>query len=117
MPPVIPTEGLNRIAALILAETTYIAAGTDNTEPSSADTQLGAENNRGAATVIQDGNMVTFKVTLANAALPAVTEEIGLFLNGAAGANTGEIAVRALVPFTKGSDDLLVVIELTVNEG
>jgi len=108
---------LNRIAALVQAETTYIAAGINNTAPSSADTALGAENNRGAATVVRDGNMVTFKVTLANAALPAVTEEIGVFLNGGVGAGTGELVVHALVNFTKGTDDLQLVVELTINEG
>lgn len=115
--PVIINEGLNRIAQLLLDDLDYCGVGTGTNAPAAGDSQLQTETNRQLITKgFRNGNVANGRFLFENSNLPSTLQEIGAFLNATASANNGEMAMRTLETFVKGSADLLVVTEFTVSE-
>ena len=111
--PVSILEGLNRLAKLLVDDGTHLAVGTGTGTAVVGNTQLGEETHRVAvAQGINQGDTVQFRAVFSNSNLPTTVEEVGLFLNGTGSPNAGDMLVRALEQFTKGSADLLLVFEI-----
>lgn len=111
-------EGLARIAQVISDDISHAAVGTDNTAILNSDPNLGAETNRLAPTSSKrQQNQIIIRTFFANANLPATVEELGWFMNGSGVADSGEFLVRALSTFVKGSQDLNIILQLTVERG
>jgi hypothetical protein len=109
-------EGLARVAQVILADISHNAVGTNNTGESTTDSQLGVETNRLAPTsTSRQQNQIIMRTFFANANLPSTVEETGWFMNGSGTANSGEMLIRSLLNFTKGSQDLNIVLQFTVD--
>ena len=103
------------MARAILNDISHIAVGSSDVAEEVSDTALGAETNRLApAATKQISNQIVIRAFFANANLPPTVEELGLFMNGSGRADSGELLMRALSSFTKGRQDLNVVIQLTV---
>lgn len=118
MPVSIITEGLQRVGQVIIDDTIWVAVGTSTTAPTPADTQLGTETFRQAATeTLRDGNQIQVRAFITNANLPATMEECGVFMNASAAANSGSMLVRATFQFVKGTNDLTLIFQLTITEG
>ncbi len=114
----IPDVGLNRAAQVILDDISHTAVGTGTTAEATNDTTLDTETDRLAPTSQRrQANQIIVRTFFSNANLPATTEEVGWFMNGSGAADSGELLVRALTTFVKGSQDLNVVLQLTVNRG
>lgn len=116
MAQAIQQEGLERVAQVILNDTTHLAVGTGTATPASTDTQLATETFRQAPTkTLRQGKEFQARSLFANADLPATAQEYGLFLNGTGVANSGSILFRGTQAFTKGTKDLYLIIKMTVN--
>ena len=114
MPTTVDT-GLNRVAQVIMDDISHTAVGTDTTSEATNDSQLGAETNRLAPTSSRrQGNQLIVRTFFSNSNLPTTVEEVGWFMNGSGTPDSGELLVRALSSFTKGSQDLNLVLQLTV---
>ena len=112
---VITNVGLNSVAESILSNVSHVAVGTNIVAESDNDVALGTETNRLAPTATkQISNQIIIRAFFANASLPPTVEELGLFMNGSGLTDSGELLLRALSSFTKGRQDLNVVIQLTV---
>ena len=115
--PVLQTKGMARVAELTVADATHIAVGTGTNPPVAGDTQLQEETNRQALTSsFRVSNIFQVRSLFTNSNLPSTLEEIGLFLNGTGSPNSGDLLVHTLETFVKGSADLLVVMEITIQE-
>ena len=114
----VPNAGLNRAAQVILDDISHTAVGTGTTAEIVSDTKLDTESDRLAPTSQRrQGNQIIIRTFFSNANLPATVEEVGWFMNGSGSADSGELLVRALTTFVKGSQDLNVVLQLTVKRG
>ncbi len=112
----IPDVGLNRTAQLILDDISHAAVGSGTTVDATNDIKLATETNRLAPTSSKrTANQLISRTFFSNANLPATTEELGWFMNGSGSADSGELLTRALSTFVKGSQDLNIVLQLTVN--
>ena len=112
---IIPNIGLNSVAESILSNVSHVAVGSNTVAETVNDVALGTETNRLAPTATkQVSNQIIVRAFFANANLPTTVEELGLFMNGSGRADSGELLMRALSSFTKGRQDLNVVIQLTV---
>jgi hypothetical protein len=118
MANIVPTAGLDRIAALMGADTVHLAVGTGTTTPAAGNTDLVTETARRAVdTTIQTGNQIEFRGFFANSILPTTVNEVGLFFNGSGSLNSGELMVRAnAIAFTKGTTDLYLTFKVTIAE-
>jgi hypothetical protein len=113
---VIPDEGLSRVAAVILADMSHAGVGTGTGAEATTDVQLGTETNRLAPTsTISQANQIIIRTFFSNANLPSTTTELGWFMNGSGTSNSGEFLARALNTFVKGSQDLNIVLQLTIS--
>jgi len=112
---VLPDVGLSRAAQVILDDISHVAVGTSTAVESTSDTKLTAETNRLAPTsTLRQANQLVVRTFFPNADLPATTEEMGWFMNGSGSADSGELLVRALNNFVKGSQDLNITLKFTV---
>jgi hypothetical protein len=103
--------GMTRAAQLVLADITHIAVGTGTTHPTTGDTVLATETDRVVQdSSIQQGRTFQSRAFFTNAELPTTMEEAGWFMNGTASVDTGDLLVRSLLNFVKGSDDLTLVL-------
>jgi|TARA_Y100000310_G_scaffold318377_1_gene372341 hypothetical protein len=108
--------GLNRAGQVIMDDVSHTAVGSGTTAEAVTDTTLATETDRLAPTSSKrQSNLVIIRTFFANANLPSTTEEIGWFMNGSGAADSGELLVRALSTFVKGSQDLNVVLQLTID--
>lgn len=115
---IIPNEGLNQIAQEVNALISHAEVGTSTTTPVAGDTGLNAATNRIATTLrTRTANVFQNRVFFANADLPTTVEEVGFFMNGTGSLSSGQMVLHALASFTKGSQDLLLIFEATVQEG
>lgn len=115
---VIPDVGLNRSAQVILDDISHTAVGSGTTAEATNDVALDTETNRLAPTSQRrQDNQLIVRTFFSNANLPATVEEVGWFMNGSGAADSGELLVRALTTFVKGSQDLNVVLNFTVTRG
>jgi len=113
---VVPEVGLNRAAQVILNDISHAAVGSGTTAEATSQTQLATETNRLAPTSThRQSNQLVVRTFFSNANLPTTVEELGWFMNGSGTANSGEMLARALNSFTKGSQDLNIVLQLTIN--
>jgi len=116
MAALIPNVGLNRAAQVILDDISHTAVGTGTTAESISDTKLVTETDRLAPTSTKrQSNQIIMRTFFSNANLPATVEEVGWFMNGSGAADSGELLVRSLLNFVKGSQDLNLVLQLTIN--
>ena len=112
MAQAIAAKGLERIAQLVVDDITHAAVGTGTTTPSSDDTQLEAETNRLATTKrVRQGSRFQQRTFFPNANLPTTVEEAGWFMNATGTPNSGDLLVRATFTFSKGTQDLLLILE------
>jgi len=118
MANIVATAGLERIAALMGADTVHLSVGTGTANPLAGNTQLATETARAAVdATIQTGNQIEFRAFFANASLPSTTNEVGLHFNGSGSANSGSLMVRAnAIAFVKGSTDLYLTFKVTLAE-
>ena len=117
MATVVTTEGLERVAQVVLDDISHIAVGTSATAPAQSDSQLGTETNRKAVgTSFRNGRVIQARAFFPNADLPTTVEEAGLFMNGSASANSGSFLVHGDFTFAKGNNDLTVVFQVTAQE-
>ena len=108
---------MERIADIIADDVSHIGVGTGAVAPVGGDTSLGEETFRNdVGSRLKEGNKFQLRLVIANANLPTTMKEVGAFMNASAGANSGDILVRATETFSKGASDLLVVITFTVAE-
>ncbi len=116
MAALVPDSGLARAAQVILDDISHFAVGTGTTAEATTDTTLDTETNRLAPTSSKrQENQLIVRTLFSNANLPATTEEMGVFMNGSGSVDTGELLVRSLLNFVKGSQDLNLVLQFTVN--
>lgn len=115
---IIPNEGLNQIAEEINDLVSHAEVGTGVTVPATTDTGLTTSTNR-IGTTLRTRSAATFqnRVFFSNADLPATVEEAGFFMNGTGTPSSGQIVLHALVNFVKGNQDLLLIYEMSVQEG
>ncbi len=115
--PVAILEGLSRITQLALADMTHIAVGTGTNAAEVGDAQLQEETNRVAISqTLRSDNTWQARALFVNSNLPITLTEIAIFMNGSGSPNAGEMLIRVIESFTKGSADLLVVFEGTIKE-
>jgi len=113
---VVPNVGLNRAAQVVLNDVSHAAVGSGTGAEATTDTKLTTETNRLAPTSTnRQANQIIIRTFFANADLPTTVEELGWFMNGSGSADSGELLVRALSTFVKGSQDLNMVLQLTVD--
>jgi hypothetical protein len=113
----IAQNGLERALDLLLADMDFVAVGTGANTPLISDTQLQEEVRRDSVVnVFRQGNVVYVKALIPNTGLPAITREVGLFLDATSSPNNGDMLVRSLNQFIKGSADLVVTFEITLSE-
>ena len=113
---IMPDVGLNRAAQVILDDISHAAVGSGTTAEATSDTTLATETDRLAPTSThRQANQIVVRTFFSNANLPTTVEELGWFMNGSGSANSGEMLTRALNSFTKGSQDLNIVLQLTVD--
>lgn len=112
------TAGLTLLANRIADSTpdsgclvNYIAVGTGNTAPAAGNTTLATENARKQVASRTNSAAVAAISTTFNAGdVPTSTiEELGLFIDGAAGANTGTLLARVLDTFAVTALDSVFV--------
>tara|TARA_R110000824_G_scaffold11293_5_gene49347 strand:- start:4948 stop:5301 length:354 start_codon:yes stop_codon:yes gene_type:complete len=109
------TEGLTRAATLIMNDCSHLGVGTSEIAAIAGDAQLGVETNRMAATnKFQTGTRFQIRGLFTNSNMPATIEELALFMNASSGPNSGEMLIKISDEFTKGSDDLLVIFDVTI---
>jgi hypothetical protein len=114
--PVATVNGLERVAELLLADADYNAVGVNTDVSVTSNTSLGEETNRTAvATRLQQGATIQVRTLHGNGDMPTVVREIGLFLDASSSPGNGDMLIRVDETFTKSSDDLLVVWEITVS--
>lgn len=102
------TIGRNVLARRLSGNTTYTgivnytALGTNNTAPAITDTQLGTETYRKALSSGTYSNNIAYLETFYTAAEVSGTfEEYGMFIDGNAAANSGQIFNRFIQTITK----------------
>jgi len=111
-------EGLERVAQVIMDDISHTAVGSNTAAEMNNDPNLGTETDRLAPTSSRrQNNQIIIRTFFSNANLPTTVEEAGWFMNGSGSADSGSMLVRALTSFTKGSQDLNLVLQFTVNRG
>lgn len=117
MADVLALKGLERSAQVIVDDISHAAVGTGTTAPNKADTQLVTETDRVATTKrVRQGTRFQQRTFFTNANLPTTLEETGWFMNGTGAADSGELLERSTFTFTKGTQDLLVILEIELQE-
>jgi hypothetical protein len=112
---VVATKGIERLAAILLTDTLYIAVGTGTTTPTAGDIALVTETGRVTpSNTFQTGSIAQVRAFFTNAQLPATAEEFGVFMNASGAADSGELLFRTLLTFVKGSSDLALIFEFTL---
>lgn len=121
----VPTIGRNVIARRLAADLTYTgtvnyaALGSNATVPTNGDTQLGTETYRKTIDSATFTNNVAYlSVFIASGVATATHSEAGLFIDGGAGANTGQLFSHVLLspPVVKSAlSSLTLDVTLTIS--
>lgn len=113
---IIPTVGRSVLAQRLANTTTYtgivnkVALGTGSAAVSNSDVQLATEVYRNnAASLTYASNIAYITGFFTAAEVNGTFNEAGLFIDGAAGANTGQLFSRVLVAVTKSSIQTLTI--------
>lgn len=116
VPNLIPTVGRAVLASRLANLTTYtgiinkIALGAGSTTPTNSDVQLSSETYRNSVASLSNSSNVAYVSGFFTAAETNGTyNECGIFIDGAAGANTGQLFSHALIGVTKSSIQTLTV--------
>ena len=116
VPNLIPTVGRSVLAQRLANTTTYtgiinkVALGTGNTAPANGDTQLGTETYRNnAASLTYADNIAYITGFFTATEVSGTFAEAGLFIDGTASANTGQLFSRVLVAVTKTTLQTLTI--------
>jgi hypothetical protein len=118
----VPTAGKTLIAARLSGTTTYtgivnyVGLGTGTTSPNVADTQLGTEGYRAAPSSSSfAANVANLSLFIAAGTATGTWTEAGLFVDGTASANTGQLMSHVATNIVKGaSNSLTIECALTV---
>jgi len=97
---------------------THIELGDDNTDPTTADQDLGNGLERGTVTTYDiSNNVLTLRFFLSDAQLADDTyEELGLFIDGTATLGSGQMWNHALFNYVKATgEDTTIEVIITVN--
>lgn len=112
----LPTVGRSAIAQRLANTTTYtnivnkVALGSGTTAPANADTTLATEVYRNnAASLTYSSNIAYITGFFTAAETSGTYGEAGLFIDGTATANTGQLLSRALISVTKTATQTLTV--------
>ncbi len=112
----IPTVGRSVLAQRLANTTTYtgiinkVALGTGSTPPANGDTRLTTEVYRNNAASLTYANNVAYITGFFTAAeCNGTYNEAGLFIDGAAGANTGQLFSHVLVSVSKSAVQTLTI--------
>lgn len=112
----VPTVGRSVLAQRLANTTTYtgivnyVALGSGSTAPANADTQLTTEVYRKAISSSTYANNIAYITGFFTAAETSGTyAEVGLFIDGTATANSGQIFSHALASITKTSVQTLTI--------
>ena len=115
-PNLIPTVGRAVLAARLAGITTYtgivnkVALGTSSSTPLASDTQLGTEVYRNTIASYTSASNIAYLTGFFTAAETSGTySEVGLFIDGTASANTGQMFSHALASITKSSIQTLTI--------
>ncbi len=119
----IPTVGRSVLAQRLANTLTYtgvinkVALGTGSTPPANGDTRLTTEVYRNNASSLTYANNIAYITGFFTAAeCNGTYNEAGLFIDGAAGANTGQLFSHVLVNVSKSSVQTLTIDwTLTIN--
>lgn len=113
---VVPNVGRGVLISRLTNDLTYsgtvnkVALGTGATTPSNSDTQLGTEVYRNnAASLTSAVNIGYISGFFTAAEVSGSFAEVGLFIDGAAGANTGALFSRALSTINKSAIQTLTL--------
>lgn len=113
---IIVTEGREVLARRLSGDTTYTgeitygALGTSTTPPANGDTQLGTETYRNAtASATFSTNVAYIDFFYTAAEVNGTFKEFGNFIDGAAGANTGQLFSHVAVDWTKSAAETLTI--------
>lgn len=113
MAQALPNTGLARIAQTVLNDITHTAVGTGTTAPANTDTQLVTETKRLApTTTLRQNNEIQVRTFFGNSDLPVTVQETGWFMNGTGTPDSGQLLVRATFTFTKGTQDLYLILKM-----
>ena len=112
----VATAGRTCIAERLANDTThtgvinYGALGTSTTAPANSDTKLGTEVFRKApSSNTNTANVANISFFYTAGDTNGTYKEFGTFINGSAGANTGELFSHVAVDWTKSSSETLTV--------
>lgn len=112
----VATEGREVFARRLSGDTTYSgeitygALGTSTTPPDTTDTQLGTETYRNqTASATYSSNIAYVTHYYSQSECNGTYKEFGNFIDGAAGANTGQLFTHVAVDWTKSTTEILVV--------
>jgi len=112
----IPTVGRAVLASRLANDTTYtgivnkVALGSGTTPAANGDTTLGTEVYRNNAASLTAANNIAYITGFFTAAeVNGTFAEVGLFIDGTASANTGQLFSRALSSITKSAIQTLTV--------
>ena len=113
---IIPTVGRSVLAQRLANTLTYsgtinkVALGTGSTSPANGDTRLTTEVYRNNASSLTYANNVAYITGFFTAAeCNGTYNEAGLFIDGAAGANTGQLFSHVLVSVSKSAVQTLTI--------
>jgi hypothetical protein len=95
----------------------YLAVGTGTASPAVTDTTLVTEIGRVIPiSQVRAGNEITFEFYFSPSEANGVLKEVGAFIDGAAGVDTGELFDRAMIDITKTSlNSLTIELVITVD--
>lgn len=112
----VPTVGRAVLAARLAGTTTYtgtvnkVALGSGSTSPANSDTQLTTETYRNTILSATYASNIAYLTGFFTAAETNGTyAEVGLFIDGTASANTGQLFSHALASITKSSIQTLTI--------
>lgn len=113
---IIPTAGRSVLAQRLANTTTYtgiinkVGLGSNSTPVANGDTILGTETYRNAAASLTYANNIAYITGFFTAAEVSGTfAEAGLFIDGTASANTGQLFSHVLIAVTKSAAQTLTI--------
>lgn len=112
----VPTVGRTMLAARVAGTTTYtgvvnkVALGSGSTTPANSDTQLTTETYRNTILSATYASNIAYLTGFFTAAETSGTyAEVGLFVDGTASADTGQLFSHALASITKSAIQTLTI--------
>ena len=112
----LPLAGTKHIAGLIQSDLGYGGVSANTAVLDESHPLLHEETHRVAVTTtFLTHNILQIRIFFTNSNMPATVEQFGLFDNSTATVNQPVLLAAVNHQFVKGSADLLVVFQITVN--